>query len=124
MKLLTQSFDVVEFAAGIPVSSSLKVGELITKLLPYIFGAAGIILVLNIIVSGYQMMTSTGEPKIMQAAKAKVTTSIIGIMVIFISFWVVAIIGSFFGLDIFKQIFGLIIGTKEGVDLVPLPPVI
>jgi len=74
-------------------------GTLISSLLGYIFAIAGIILVFMIISSGYQMMLSKGDPKVFQAAQGKLTTSIIGIVIIFVSFWIVKIILQFFGID-------------------------
>ena len=88
---------------SLPFESN-NIAQIITDILPYLFGAAGIILLLNIIVSGYQMMTSAGEPKAMQAAQAKITTSIIGIVIIFVSFWAVQLILKFFGIGV--TIFG------------------
>jgi hypothetical protein len=73
--------------------------RIITDLLPYIFGIAGIILLFNIISSGFKMMTSQGDPKALQGAQAKLTTSAIGIVILFTSFWIVKIIMQFFGLN-------------------------
>lgn len=95
--MLAQNFGQIASDAGVPSQIFGNPGTIITKILPYIFGAAGIILLLNIIVSGYQLMTSAGEPKTMQAAKAKITTSVIGIIIIFVSFWLVNLIMKFFG---------------------------
>lgn len=98
--MLALSLDGIENVAGIPVTLKFgTVGKIITELLPYLFGIAGIILILNIIVSGYQMMTSAGEPKVLQMAQAKITTSLIGIVIIFLSFWLVILIMKFFGVE-------------------------
>lgn len=74
--------------------------ELITTALPYIFGAAGIILLLNIISSGLKMMMSKGDPKALQGAQAKLTTSAIGILILFASFFIVRLIMQFLGINI------------------------
>ena len=79
--------------------TSIGLGGIITGILPYIFGIAGIILLLNIITSGFKMMTSTGDPKVMQAAQAKLTTSVIGISILFVSFWIVMLIMKFLGIE-------------------------
>lgn len=103
--MLTQNFFSIQRNAGLQTwRLYLKPSGLITMVLPYLFGIAGIILILNIIVSGYQMMTSAGEPKTMQAAQGKITSSIIGIVIILISFWIVNLIMNFFGLDFTKPI--------------------
>jgi len=99
--MLALNLDEIENVAGILVSHKFDTpAGIIVGILPYLFGVAGIILLLNIIVSGYQMMTSVGEPKVMQTAQAKITTSLIGIVIIFISFWVVQLILKFFGIGL------------------------
>lgn len=96
--MLTQQLDQIHNDAGIRFLITNKPGFVIQLVLPYIFGIAGIILILNIIFSGYQMMTSAGDPKAMQAAQSKITTSLIGIIIIFISFWLVTLLMKFFGI--------------------------
>ncbi len=76
------------------------ISRIFPVILPYIFAAAGIILVFNLISAGFRLMTSSGDPKATGAAQAKITTSLIGILVIFVSFWVVKLILQFFGINI------------------------
>lgn len=97
MNLLAQDFGAIEAASGIV--SPAGVGKLVTDALPWVFGAAGIILLLNVITSGIKMMTSKGDPKVMQAAQAKLTTSAIGVLILFVSFWIVQIIMQFMGIN-------------------------
>lgn len=78
---------------------NLTFAQIVTALLPYIFGAAGIILLFMIITSGFQMMTSKGDPKVIQMAQGKLTTAIIGVFILFISFFVVQLILQFFGIS-------------------------
>jgi lipopolysaccharide export LptBFGC system permease protein LptF len=51
-------------------------------------------------------MTSAGDPKAMQAAKANLTHGAIGFLIVFMSYWIVQIILNVFGLwgkiDIFR----------------------
>jgi len=92
------NLDQIQNNAGLSDPGTL--GNIISNSLRYIFGAAGIILVFMIISSGYQMMVSQGEPKALQAAQAKLTTSVIGIIILFVSFWLAATIMKFFGINI------------------------
>lgn len=80
-------------------SDALDLGTIITILIPWIYGAAGIILTFNIISSGLKMMTSGGDPKALQGAQAKLSGSAIGMLILFTSFWIVRIIMQFFGLN-------------------------
>lgn len=98
MNYLAQDFGAIQGEAGYQTPGS-NVGEIITATLPWIFGIAGIILLLNIISSGFKMMTSQGDPKALQGAQGKLTTSAIGIVILFTSFWIVKIIMQFFGLN-------------------------
>lgn len=97
-------------------NDSLSLGGIVEGVLPWVFGTAGIILILNIISAGLKMMTSRGDPKALGAAQAKLSTSLIGILILFVSFWIVRLIGQFLGIGIFDQIFG----TQNGVDLLPV----
>lgn len=92
------TLDSIEAGAGITTPGAPS--ETISMILPYIFGAAGIILLLNIISAGLKMMTSQGDPKAISAAQAKLTTSAIGILILFVSFWIVKLVLQFLGIDL------------------------
>lgn len=86
-------------AAGLTaVPGSL--GTAINLGMGYVFGIAGIILLLNIVASGLKLMTSQGEPKALQMAQAKLTTSAIGILILFSSYWIAKLIMQFFGINV------------------------
>ena len=87
-------------------SSSLKLGEIISGLLPYLFTGAGLLLLLYLIFGGLQLMTSRGDPKAVESAKGKITGALIGFLIVFASYWIVQITASILKLqpilDIFK----------------------
>lgn len=96
----TATFTSIQNNAGLPAwNVLLEPSGFITLALPWIFGIAGIILLLNIISSGLKMMTSKGDPKVLQVAQAKLTTSAIGILILFVSFWIVQIVMKFLGVN-------------------------
>ena len=97
MYYLAQDFTAIDGYSR--VTSPSNPAELVTKSIPYIFATAGIILLLNIVASGFKMMTSKGDPKAMQGAQAKLTTSAIGILILFSSFWIVQLIMKFLGIN-------------------------
>ena len=78
--------------------SSLTIGGIISLVLPYIFVLAGLALLLMLIFGGFQLMTSAGDPKGMEAGKNRVMYAIIGFLIIFASFWLVQILQVIFGL--------------------------
>ncbi len=92
------TLDSIQNDAGINPPATDLAG-MITAALPYLFGIAGIILLLNIISSGLKMMTSRGDPKALQGAQAKLSTSAIGILVLFLSFWIIQLIMQFLGVN-------------------------
>jgi len=98
MNYLAQNLYEINQKAGL-TAYYVKPAQIIQIALPYIFGIAGIILLLNIISSGLKMMTSAGDPKVLQAAQAKLTTSVIGVLVLFVSFWVVQLVMKFLGIN-------------------------
>jgi hypothetical protein len=86
-----------------------NIGGLLGNALPYIFGAAGIALLIYLVLGGLQMMTSQGDPKAMQGAQAKITNALIGFVIIIIAFFIVQLFGQLFGLQntFFGQVFGV-----------------
>ena len=81
------------------------IGDVITRAVPYIFAAAGIMLLLYLISGGFSYMTSAGDPKAIQAAKGKITNALVGFLIIFISYWIVQLISVVLGLQTINQIF-------------------
>ena len=80
-------------------------GDIINFVIPYIFTAAGLLLLLYLIYGGYHMIISGGEPKALQEARGKVTNALIGFIIVFISYWLVQIVGKILGIEGFGGIF-------------------
>jgi hypothetical protein len=108
--LLTQNLDQIQTGAFPGNNIPTNFGGLVGKALPYIFGAAGIALLIYLVLGGLQMMTSSGDPKAMQGAQAKITNALIGFVIIIIAFFIVQLFGQLFGLQ--NTPFGQIFGTK------------
>jgi hypothetical protein len=96
----------VQSNSNLPAGPS-NLGAWITdsNLMGYLFGAAGIILLLMLIGAGYQLMTSRGDPKAVQMAQSKITTSLIGIIIIIFAYFITRLIMQFFGLDSIPGLF-------------------
>ena len=77
------------------------IGDIINDLVPYVFALAGLLLFFILILGGFELMTSAGDPKKMEAAKGKITNAVIGFVIIFVAFWLVQILEVIFGLTIF-----------------------
>lgn len=75
-----------------------SLGAIVGKAIPYIFTAAGILLLLYLLVGGMQLMLSRGDPKAMQDAKNKITNAFVGFLIVFTAYWLVQIVGDLLGL--------------------------
>ena len=110
--LLAQNLDQIQASAfpSMPLDKTTP-ASIIGLILPYIFGAAAIALLVYLVLGGLQMMTSQGEPKAMQSAQAKITNAVIGFVIIIIAFFIVQLIGQLFGLQ--GTLFGVMFGTPK-----------
>ncbi len=76
------------------------IGSIITQLLPIIFVLAGLVLFIFLIIGGFGLLTSGGSPEKMKASQGKITSAVIGFVIIFISYWLVRILEIVFGISI------------------------
>lgn len=97
-KTLYQNISGYQNSPKITLSDSLSFGQILQQLLPYIYTAAGLILLVLIVVSGYNLMTSGSDPKKAAAAKAKLTTAFIGFAVVFFSYWMIQVVARIFNI--------------------------
>lgn len=75
------------------------IGEIVGKLLPYVYVIAGLILLLMLISGGIGLMTSVGSPDKSKAAYGKITGAIIGFLIIFVSYFIAKIVEVLFGVS-------------------------
>ncbi len=104
-KLAQINFDTLERTAA-PNFAGSNIGSVVTALIPYFFTAAGILLLFYLISGGFQIMTSAGNPKAVEAGKGKIMYGLIGFVIVFIAFWIVQLVGLLFGIDTIADIFG------------------
>lgn len=67
-------------------------GPLVTGIVKNAFMAAGIISLILLIFGGFQVIVAGGDPKKMEQGKQAMTGAIVGLFVVFGSFWIVQII--------------------------------
>jgi len=103
-KLAQIDFTALEDIAA-PKFSGGDVGSIIIAITPIFFTLAGIMLLIYLMMGGFQLMTSAGNPKVVEAGKAKITNALLGFIIVFISFWIVQIVGLLFGIDVISEIF-------------------
>jgi hypothetical protein len=80
---------LTSFAVPNPVGSDSLQG-IIAVLINVAFGAAGLIAVIYLIVGGYRYITASGNPDAIELAKGTIINSVIGLIIILISFLIVS----------------------------------
>lgn len=99
------------------ISRSIGLGDYVTQGLATIFSGnnrllavflfiAGALLLVYLIMGGFDLMTSAGDPKKMESGKQKITNAFIGFIVVFVAYFIVQIIGLVFGVSKITDIFG------------------
>jgi len=71
------------------------------KVLPLVFGLTGIIFFFYLLFGGIKYLTAGGDPKAVDSAKRSLTTAFIGLLIIFLSFWIMVVIGNIVGFKVF-----------------------
>lgn len=105
MNLLSQKVDFNAIQRAANINAPDNIGPLIGLVVPYIFGIAGFLLLIYMVLGGFQLMTSQGDPKAIAGAQAKITNALIGFVIILISAGIVIILGKILNVSIFSKIF-------------------
>ena len=105
MKLAQINFRALEDIATPNLGQRQTLGTIVSILFYYLFTLAGLLLLLYLIFGGLSLMLSRGDPKAVQSAKAKITSALMGFIVVFASYWIVQIVGKVLGLDAITNIF-------------------
>ncbi len=78
-----------------------NLASVINQAVPILFAFAGIALFAYLVWGGFDFLTSMGDPKKAEAGKNKITSAVIGFIIIFAAFWILQIVDVFFGFKIF-----------------------
>jgi len=76
----------------LPAGRFTNLASLVNNALPFVFAIAGMILLGYLIWGGFDYLTSLGDPKKAEAGKNKITSAILGFLIIFVAFWLVQIV--------------------------------
>ena len=72
--------------------ANTTIGDIVSKLLPYIYVVAGLVLLLMLISGGITLMTSAGNPDKSKAGYGRITGALIGFVIIFVSYFIAKIV--------------------------------
>ena len=78
-----------------------SLGDIVSGLLPYIFALAGLALLLYLILGGFEILTSGGNPETLNRGRGKLTHAIIGFIIIFVSYWLLQLLEVVLGIQVF-----------------------
>ncbi|MBI3620003.1 hypothetical protein HY214_02565 [Candidatus Roizmanbacteria bacterium] len=81
-----------------PLVGIMTVGQLVNRIITFLFPLASLILLVVLLWGGYDYMTSQGSPDKIKAAQAKITSGIIGFILLTVSYLAVKVIAFVFGL--------------------------
>lgn len=92
--------------SGMPIASLFTGPGGRPGLIAIMFVIAGMLLLIYLLSGGYTLMTSGGDPKKMQGGKQTITNALLGFFVVFVSYWIVQLVGLIFGLTAITSLFG------------------
>ncbi|GAB4219195.1 MAG: hypothetical protein Fur009_4140 [Candidatus Microgenomates bacterium] len=104
-KLLAQQVNLngqtIEGPLKIPGVSADKItlGAIISRILEFMMPLAGVILLFVLIWGGYDYILSQGNQDKVKSAQAKITTGLIGFILLILSYFIVRLISFIFGLQ-------------------------
>lgn len=75
-------------------------GGFITAIFPYLFAAGGLILFVMLLWGSMEILLGAASPKSAESGKKRITTALIGFLILFASFWIMQILQRIFGIDI------------------------
>lgn len=77
-----------------------NIGDITNELLKWIYPAAGIVLLVMFIMGGIQLMTAAGDSTKSKAGYGRISTALIGFLIIFISYFVLQLVEVLLGVTI------------------------
>lgn len=94
LPLLTHGQFLPPDGGGIGVAEDVTITGFLIRIIQILLAIAGLIAVLFLIVGGFRYITAGGNEETTEAAKKTITNSIIGIVVIILSFVIVRVISN------------------------------
>lgn len=83
-----------------PLDPDLKtIGDVVSKVTAFLIPIGAVILLFVLILGGYEFMLSQGSPDKVKAARDKITTGIIGLVIMVFAYTITQLIAYIFDLD-------------------------
>jgi TRAP-type C4-dicarboxylate transport system permease small subunit len=95
---LAQSLNLGNQTIEGPLKNINTLGDLVSMVLKLVVPLAAVILLFVLIWGGYDYMMSQGNAEKIKSAQGKITTGLIGFILLILSFFIVRLIAAIFGL--------------------------
>jgi len=83
-----------------PISGWTNIGDIVSRLLIYVFPIAGILTFIFLLYGGFHLIIAQGDEEGIRESKAKITNAIIGFLIIFLAYWIVQILEIILGIQL------------------------
>ncbi len=83
-----------------PISQWQNIGDIVSRLLIYIFPLAGIATFVYLLIGGFGYLTAAGNEEAAKKAQGQITNALIGFLIIFLSYWIVQILEIILGVEL------------------------
>lgn len=88
--------------ANSPIADDLSTpGGILSRVLEFAFPIAGLILFVMIVWGGFEILSQSATKKSTEAGRQRITSAIIGFLLLFVSYWIIEVIERVFGITIF-----------------------
>lgn len=97
------TFDILNnaiFGNSGPAADLTTPRGIISRLIPYLFTFAGLILFIMILWGGFEMLSGAASAKNQEAGKQRITAAIIGFFLLFCSYWLAQLVELVLGVSI------------------------
>lgn len=76
-------------------------GSLMSNLVQLVFFITGIAFFVNLVIGGIQWINAGGDQKAMQGARGRITSAVIGLIIVVAAYAITLVMGQVFGINIF-----------------------
>ena len=95
--------DCLKFQGASATSTYSGAGSLINNVLPNVYIAGGIVIFFMILFGGFTIIANAGNPDKIKDGTKTITSAIMGLLVLFGSYWIIQIIQVVTGVNILKD---------------------
>ncbi|OGV93136.1 hypothetical protein A3B57_02500 [Microgenomates group bacterium RIFCSPLOWO2_01_FULL_47_10] len=89
-------------AIGLTNPNMSTLGGIVNTIMTYLIPIGGLVLLVMIISGGITMMTAISDPKAAEAGKQRVTSALIGFIILFAAYWIVQLLEIVLGVNILQ----------------------